>query len=297
MVSRRIVIASLMSSAATGACGTTGAPSAALPRATPAPSPVSANSSESAVARTPLPLADPKEVVVFAASSLTIVFDQLWSTFKAQRGNGGLALTTNYGASSQLRAQLQEGASADVFASADTAQMELAAKAGLIDGESRIFARNRLVVIVPRANPGKVRSVADLGRPGLKFVTAPADVPIGGYTRTALKKLASHTANGEGFEAKVLANVVSEEVNVRHVVAKVQLGEADAGICYATDVTTVPAGDVTSIDIPDEANVVAEYPIAVLKSARNAATARQLIAFIVSPSGQAVLEAAKFKPA
>lgn len=177
-------------------------------------------------------------------------------------------MTANYGSSSQLRTQLQEGAKADIFASADVAQMEQVAKAGLVDGNATIFARNRLVVIVPKGNPGKVTTLADLAKPGVKFVTTPPDVPIGAYARASLKKLASDPANGNGYDAKVLANIVSEEANVRQVVVKVQLGEADAGICYATDVTAVPSGEVTTIDIPDSANVVAEYPIAILKSAK-----------------------------
>ncbi|NDF37408.1 MAG: molybdate ABC transporter substrate-binding protein, partial [Proteobacteria bacterium] len=146
-------------------------------------------------------------------------------------------------------------------------------------------------------NPGKVTTLADLAKPGVKFVTTPPDVPIGAYARASLKKLASDPSNGNGYEAKVLANIVSEEANVRQVVVKVQLGEADAGICYATDVTAVPAGEVTTIDIPDSANVVAEYTIAILKSAKAPAAARRLISFINSPSGQSILVAAKFKPA
>ena len=249
------------------------------------------------VGRISATVVEPKALTVFAASSLTSVFDQMWAAFKAQAGNEGITITANYGASSQLRTQLLEGATADIFASADLAQMEQAAKVGLLNGDAKTFARNRLVVIVPKGSPAKVATLADLAKPGVKFVTTPANVPIGAYTRTALKKLAADPSLGERYDARVLANIVSEEANVRQVVVKVQLGEADAGICYATDVTMVPAGDVTAIDIPEAANVVAEYPIAVLKSARAPATARRLIAFITSPIGRTILEAAKFKVA
>jgi molybdate transport system substrate-binding protein len=245
---------------------------------------------------TSVPVNEAKEIVVFAASSLTTVFEQMWPAFRAQPGNAGLAVIASYGASSQLRTQLQEGARADVFASADVAQMDEASRAGLIDGDAKVFARNRLVVIVAKGNPAKVTTLADLAKPGLKFITAQKDVPIGAYTRTALKKLASDPANGDGYDARVLANVVSEESNVRQVVVKVQLGEADAGICYASDVTAVPAGEVTTIEIPDAANVVAEYPIAVLRSAKAPAAARRLVAFIMSSAGQALLKGAKFRP-
>lgn len=241
--------------------------------------------------------AEPNEVVVFAASSLTNALGKMWQAFLTQSGNEGKLVTANYGSSSQLRTQLQEGAMADVFASADLAQMEQAIRAGLTDGAATIFARNRLVAIVPKGNPGKVFALADLARPGLKFVTTPANVPIGAYTRTALTNLASNPAYGAGFDTRVLANIVSEEANVRQVVVKVQLGEADAGICYATDVTDVPPGDITTIDIPDSFNVVVDYPVAVLKSARAPTLARRLVAFIVSPAGRAILEAAKFQPA
>ena len=296
MHTRRSLLVAFLPIAAAG-CSGTEAP-IALPKPTAdAPPSAPRTTTEAIAGPTSAPVAEPKAVTVFAASSLTNVFDQIWAAFKAQAGNEGIAITANYGASSQLRTQLQEGAVADIFASADLAQMEQAAKAGLLDGDAKTFARNRLVVIVPRANPGKVATLADLAKPGLKFVTTPANVPIGAYARTALKNLAADSSLGEGYDAKVLANIVSEEANVRQVVLKVQLGEADAGICYATDVTAVPAGEVTAIDIPDAANVVAEYPIAVLKAAKAPATARRLIAFIASPNGRMILEAARFKPA
>ena len=282
--SRRVFIALFATPASLSACRGTNSASSA--QTTPEP--------ESRVA------AESNDVVIFAASSLTLVLDKMWQAFRTQPGNEGLAITANYGSSSQLRTQLQEGAKADIFASADVVQMEQVAKAGLVDGNATVFARNRLVVIIPKGNPGKVTTLADLAKPGVKFVTTPPDVPIGAYARASLKKLASDPSNGNGYEAKVLANIVSEEANVRQVVVKVQLGEADAGICYATDVTdvtAVPAGEVTTIDIPDSANVVAEYPIAILKSAKAPAAARRLISFINSPSGQSILVAAKFKPA
>ena len=300
MNTRRSLLVGFLPIAATVGCGGTEAPSPPAAPAKPtaaAPTPSALMPTEPPAKSTSTPASEPRALTVFAASSLTNVFDQMWAAFRTQAGNEGITITANYGSSSQLRAQLQEGAKADLFASADLAQMDQAAKAGLLDGEAKTFARNRLVVIVPKGNPGKVTSLADLARPGLKFVTTPADVPIGAYTRTALKKLSADPALGDGYDTKVLANIVSEEANVRQVVVKVQLGEADAGICYATDVTAVPAGEVTVIDIPDAANVVAEYPIAVLKSAMAPATARRLIAFITSADGRTLLEAAKFLPA
>lgn len=239
---------------------------------------------------------EPDEVVAFAASSLANVFDRMWLAFRAQPGNEGSTLTANYGASTQLRAQIGAGARADVFASADHAQMDLASRSGLIDGDIRTFTRNRLVVIVPRTNPGRIRGLADLSRPGLRIVTTPEDVPIGAYTRTAFRKMAANTSFGAEFDSKVFANVVSEESNVRQLVVKVHLGEADAGVCYATDVLTSPSGEVTVIEIPDAFNMVVEYPIALVRGARAPILARRLIAFVLSKPGQAILADERFRP-
>jgi molybdate transport system substrate-binding protein len=161
-------------------------------------------------------------------------------------------------------------------------------------GESKIFATNSLVVVVPRGSR-LVQSWRDLGKPGLKLVLAAAAVPAGQYARDALGRASSSPDYGSDFSKRVLANLKSEEANVRVVLAKVQLGEADAGIVYRTDVAAA-GSDVTAIPIPPEFNVVATYPVAVVKGADNEATARAFVAFLLSPDGQAILQRFGFGP-
>jgi len=239
---------------------------------------------------------EPKELVALVASSLTDAFAELAEAFPRQPGNPAVTFSFSFGASSQLRTQLEQGAPADLFASADTAQMDAATKAGLIEGTPRVLARNRLVLIVPRENRAGVSGLADLAKPGLKLVTTAREVPVGSYTRETLQKMAADPAFGAGFDRRVLDNVVSEEANVRQVVTKVQLGEADAGIAYASDVTPRIASDVKVFDIPEKFNVVAEYPIAITKRAKAPASARRFVEYVLSPAGQTILKRNGFIP-
>jgi molybdate transport system substrate-binding protein len=235
------------------------------------------------------------ELTVFAAASLTDAFDELGDLFESQQP--GSRVRFNYGASSQLRTQLEQGARGDVFASADQAQMDQARGAGLIAGETPPFARNRLVLITPRDNPGRIDTPADLARPGLRLITTGPQVPIGAYTHQVLAQLGDDPAYGADFAMRVLANVRSEEDNVRAVVAKVQLGEADGGIVYTSDVTPAVAPEVRTIAIPEAVSVVATYPIAVVQGTRQPALAQRFIALLLSEDGQAVLARYGFQPA
>lgn len=232
------------------------------------------------------------EVIVFAASSLTDAFNDIKG--QLEKANPNLKITINYGASSALRTQLEQGAKADVFASADQPQMDNAVKAGLVEGKGTVFVRNRLVVIVAKNNPGKVAKLQDLANSGLKFVTAQKEVPIGAYTLDALDKMSKDTAFGTDFSAKVQANIVSREANVKQVVSKVQLGEADAAIVYATDVTASIAGQLTTLDIPDQFNTIASYPISPLKAASNVTGAKFFVDYLLSAAGQATLHKYNF---
>ena len=180
-------------------------------------------------------------LTVFAASSLTDAFKEIGQAFEAAKST---PVTFNFGASTQLRTQLQQGASADVFASADQAQMNNARSDGSIAGPDVIFARNRLVVITPKDNPGKLQSAADLANPGIRFVTAAPEVPIGVYTQNMFDKMSQISVFGADFKDRANANIVSREPNVRQVVAKVQLGEADAAVVYRSDVTPTSAPDL-----------------------------------------------------
>jgi molybdate transport system substrate-binding protein len=263
---------------------TPGAPARAA-ASSPTAAPAAATSAATSPAATLAKLGG--SLTVFAAASLTDAFNEIGPAFQQQLG---VKVTFNYGASSTLATQLAQGAPADLFASADQPNMEKAKQAGVIDGPDRLFAKNKLVVIVPKANPAKIQTLQDLAKPGINFVLTDPSVPIGNYARQALAKMAQDPAFGAGFDQKVLANLKSQEANVRAVVSKVQLGEADAAITYATDVTPDAAKDVQSIAIPDQFNVIAAYPIAVVKGAQNPAAAQAFIAYLRSPDGQAVLK-------
>ena len=233
---------------------------------------------------------EPRELLVLAASSLTDAFTELADALPKQPAFAGTRIVMSFGASSQLRVQLEQGAPADVFESADAAQMELAVRAGQIKGTPVVFARNRLVAILPRENRAGVNSLTDLARPGVKVVSTAREVPIGAYTVQALAKLAADPAYGAGFDARVLANVVSEEMNVRQIVAKVQLGEADAGFVYASEISPRLASDVRVLEIPERFQPPAEHLIGVVRSARAPALAQRLIDHLLAPPGQALLK-------
>jgi len=233
-------------------------------------------------------------VTVFAASSLTDAFKELGAAFETDTG---IPVTFNFGASSQLRTQLEQGAAADVFVSADQIQMDNARKAGVIAGPDQTFARNRLVVIVPKSNPAGIAGPADLARPGVMLVTAAPEVPIGAYTRSVLDKMSALDAFGPDFKDRANANIVSREPNVRQVVAKVQLGEADAAVVYLTDVTPQAAPSLLTIPIPDDLNTLASYPIALVADGPQAELGQAFVDLVLSPAGQAVLERWNFTPA
>ena len=231
---------------------------------------------------------------VFAAASLTDAFGEIATAFSA--AHPGVDVTYNFGGSPTLRTQLEQGARADVLAVADQATMQAALDKQLVIDRGTTFANNRLVIIVPASNPAKITTPADLARPGVKLVLALAGVPAGTYARQSLAKMELDPAFGAGFEDHVLANVVSEEPNVKAVVTKVQLGEADAGIVYVTDVTPGVVADVGTITLPDAYNVTAAYPIAVTRDAARPDIADAFIRFVLSTEGQAILRKYAFLP-
>jgi len=227
------------------------------------------------------------DINVFAAASLTEAFGQLAKM--TQQRHPGWRVDLQFAGSQQLAMQIEQGAPADVFASADEHWMSHLRDRGLLDGEPRDFAHNRLVVIVPKTNPGRIEHVEDLARPGIKLVLGAAAVPVGRYSRQVLDNLSRTVPFGRDYREHVLRNVVSEEQDVKGVVAKVQLGEADAGIVYGSDVTAKLAGAVRMLPIPAPENVTASYPIAVLKNAPELEAARAFVELVLSPEGQRVL--------
>jgi molybdate transport system substrate-binding protein len=237
-----------------------------------------------------------RELVVYAASSLTEAFQEMGEAFEAD--NAGVRLVFNFAGSATLRTQLQEGARADVFASADEQQMELAMEAELVSDNTAAFAfaSNALVAAVSTLSDS-VRTLADLGSPDVLVVLALPTVPVGAYTREWLRRMDDLAEYGPDFSSRVLANVVSEETNVRGVLAKVSLGEADAGIVYATDVAARSDDRVRAIPIPSGMSVVAVYPVALLRESREPELAQAFVNYLLSPEGQAVLQAHGFGPA
>ena len=214
-------------------------------------------------------------VSVFAASSLTEAFEALEPEFEAAHPGTDLQLT--FSGSQVLRLQIEQGASADVFASADAAHVEALVRAGRI-ADTRVFASNHLVVIVPQDNPAAIERVEDL--PGAsRIVVGTEEVPIGRYTAAMLERV------GEGFSARVGAKVVSRESNVRLVRAKVELGEADAAVVYRTDVNP----RVHAVEVPAAYDVPAHYALGVLSDAPHASAAAAFAAYVLSPQGRAVL--------
>jgi molybdate transport system substrate-binding protein len=216
-------------------------------------------------------------ITVFAAASLEPAFAKM-STPLAERDEVGIQFS--YAGTQTLSTQLTQGAPADVFASADVAHMTTLNAAGLVQ-ESHVFAHNRLEIVVAKRNPQGIHSLADLGRRDLAVVLADPSVPAGKYAQQALAK------------AKVTVHPASLELQVTSVLTKVALGEADAGIVYHSDIVT--SGKVDGVAIPDAQNVIADYPIAVLKAAKSKAGATAFINFVLSADGQAILKAAGFE--
>jgi molybdate transport system substrate-binding protein len=229
------------------------------------------------------------EITVFAAASLTEALQETAVAFHAQNPNSTIIF--NFAGSSQLAAQLSEGAPADIFASANPAQMQNVVAAGRITADSpQPFVTNQLTLIVPAANPAHITSLTDLNQPDLQIIVAVPGVPVRQYTDEIVAKL------GADFTAGFYNNVVSEEENVRQVAAKIALGEADAALVYASDVTPDIAQQVQQIAIPAQQNITAIYLIAPVADSQQAELAQQFITFILSSEGQAILAQWGFTP-
>ncbi len=241
------------------------------------------------------PRARMRTLQVYAAASLSDAFRDIARTYERQ--HPGARVELNLAGSQQLAAQIEQGAAADVFASADDRWMDYVKQLGLVSGDAVVFVRNRLVVVVPRTNPARIRRLQDLARPGVKLVLGAEAVPVGHYSREVLQNL----SRSEGFDGlfgrRAMANLVSEEENVKAVVSKVQLGEADAGFCYRSDVTPSVSRYVRIFTIPDSVNALASYPIAILAHSSQRVMAQEFIDLVRSPVGQRILEVNEFIPA
>jgi molybdate transport system substrate-binding protein len=228
------------------------------------------------------------ELTVFAASSLRESFAELGTEFEA--AHPGTKVRFNLAGSQELRTQIENGAPADVFASADQKHMQALVVQGLA-ARSRVFARNEPVIVVPKGNPARIASLYDLPR-AKRIVVGVPQVPIGAYTLRILD--AASKRYGADFGKQVEAGIVSRELNVRQVLAKVGLGEADAAVVYRTD-AAITKQPVEVIRIPPDLNVVAEYPVAVLVRARRPSLAREFVELVLSPRGREVLSRFGFR--
>jgi molybdate transport system substrate-binding protein len=224
------------------------------------------------------------ELTVSAASSLTAPFTEIAKGFEARYQ--GVRVTFNFGPSDGLANQIQEGAPVDVFASASPTWMDAVADEPGVTGRQD-FARNRLAIIVPIDDPANISSLEDLAAPGVKLVLAAEGVPAGDYARQMF--------DAAGITDEAMANVVSNEEDVKAVIAKVLSGDADAGVAYVTDVTPDIADQVALVEIPDEQNVIATYPIAVVADSERPALAEAFVDFVLG-QGEDVLHRYGFLP-
>ncbi len=234
------------------------------------------------------------ELTVFTAASLTGAFGEIGQLYENETG---MSVAFNFDGSQALRTQIENGAYADVFASANKKQMNALKDSGLISNSSMVvFTKNKISLIIPKDNPAGINSLSDLSRPGLKIVMGTKDVPVGDYALQIIDKLGNDSDYGSDYKAAVLANVISQETNVNYVVTKVALGEADAGFAYVSDITEDLADRVDKIDIPDEFNVIAEYPMAIIQESKYPAESQEFVNLVMSDEGKAVLERYGFSP-
>jgi len=238
------------------------------------------------------PSPPPSEITVYAAASLTDVFKEFGKRFEAAHSKPKVKVKVkvkvyfNFAGSQQLLAQLKQGAPADVFAPASPNEMKTAADAGLVDTESHdTFAYNRLVLISPASTP--IKSLSELANVKIKVVVASPSVPAGRYTKSFLESIKVDPEYGSELVSNIEQRVMSREENVRAVLAKVRLGEADAGFVYQTD--AAGSADVYTLPLPGKHSPLASYPIAMLKSAAAPELAKEFIAYVLSKDGQQLL--------
>jgi molybdate transport system substrate-binding protein len=232
-------------------------------------------------------------LTVLAASSLIDAFGELANKFEGQ--NPGVKVRQSFESSSTLLAQIQQGAPADVFASAAEEEMNTAVKDGLVEGEPEVFVKNREIVMVPVDNPANIRWFQDVAKPDVRLVLAGKDVPAADYALQILGKASKEY--GADFEKDVLSNVVSRESDVRASVNRVVVGDADATFGYASDYTPDIRDEVKVVPIPPDLNIVATYPIAALDSAKSPGLAKKWVELVTSEEGQRVLRKWNFEPA
>jgi molybdate transport system substrate-binding protein len=257
--------------------------------ATPSPSAIPT----SAAPATGAPVAAPASLTIYGAASLNAVLARVKTAYEA--ANPGTTLTISTDSSSALETKIEQGAPADVFLSADTANPQKLVDKSLAGGGLVKFAGNTLTVIVPTGNPAGIQTPADLAKTGVKVIAAGDTVPITKYANQLVANLAKQPGYPADFAAKYTANIVSKQDNVAAVVTQIGLGEGDAGIVYVTDAKSSP--EVTAIEVPAAANVPATYSGVVVKASANASAAQAFLNWLAGPDGQAILASFGFLPA
>ncbi len=233
----------------------------------------------------PSPSRTAAELAVYAAASLTAPLESVKAAYESS--HPGIRLTVALDSSAALRTQIEQGAPADVFLSADLTNPEKLADAGLAIGPVTKFAGNHLVIVVPKGNPGSIGTPADLARPGVRIVAAGEKVPITVYTNQLLEGLGALPGYPSDFGSAYEANVVSREDNVKAIVAKLELAEADAGIVYVTD--AIASTTLATVEIPPEAAVTATYGGVVVGASAHSSEAAAFLSWLAGPDGQAIL--------
>ena len=250
---------------------------------------------EPTVSAQPETAGETSELVVFAAASLTESFSDIASLFEEQ--HAGVKVQINFASSSQLAQQLANGAAANVYASANEKQMQVAVDSGRISADQVAeFVNNKLTLAFPKDNPANISSPEDLAKPGIKLVICAKEVPVGNYALQYLALASTSKFYGTDYQDKVLANVVSYETDVKAAVAKVALGEADAGIVYASDLMGTQAEQIGQLAIPTELNPRAVYVIAPVNDSHNSQLANDFVQFVLSDAAQNVFANYGFQP-
>jgi molybdate transport system substrate-binding protein len=232
-------------------------------------------------------------LTILAASSLIDAFGELGKTFEKQ--NEGVTVKQSFESSSTLLTQIQQGAPADVFASAAQEEMDTAVKDGLVAGKPEVFVKNREIIMVPKDNPTSIKKFRDVANPGVKLALAQKDVPAADYALEILDK--ANAQYGSSFKKDVLSNMVSREADVRASVNRVVVGDADATFGYASDYTVDVRDRVKVVQIPPDLNIIATYPIAALQDAEDPELAKKWVELVTSKEGQRVLKKWNFEPA
>jgi molybdate transport system substrate-binding protein len=255
-------------------------------------SPTVAASATTTATTAPSPTPEAIELTIYAAASLKGALEAAQEPYEA--ANPGTTLTISTDSSAALATQIEEGAPADVFLSADTKNPQALVDKGLAEGAAVDFAGNKLVVIVPTDNPAAIATPADLATTGVKIIAAGEEVPITKYATQLVDNLAKEPGYPADFATAYDTNIVSKEDNVKAVVAKLELGEGDAAIVYVTDAKI--STEVASVEVPDSANVLATYAGVVVKATENPDAAAAFLTWLAGSDGQAILSGFGFLP-